>query len=68
MIRCKMLLENVLTNKFCGTKAVFSCAFAGNGFEMAGQDGSALFHVNNPEVLEKLVPGKQYYFDITPVD
>lgn len=37
-------------------------------FQKATPNGKCEMSIDNPAALEQLIPGKSYYFDITPAD
>lgn len=72
-IRAKLMLDAVVAQQWGGAKAIFHCSYDQNipedaSFQKATPTGLAEFQIDNPAVMGKLVIGKSYYFDITPVE
>lgn len=72
-IRAKMVLEGVYAQSWSGAKAIFRCTYdpareEDKSFQKATPSGMAEFQIDNPAAAEQLVIGKQYYFDISPVE
>lgn len=72
-VRAKMTLEAVVAQQWGGVKAIYRCIYddktpEDQRFQKATPSGFAEFTIDNPDAISQLVIGKQYYFDITPVD
>lgn len=73
MIRAKMKLAAVVGTSFGGVKAIFHCQYDASreddkAFQKATPSGQAEFQIDNPAVMGQLVIGRDYYFDIIPVE
>lgn len=75
-IRAKMRLQSILTNQHTPSYATKSAKFSAiydstlaedQKFQKATPSASAEFQIDNPPAIDQLVPGQDYYFDITPV-
>jgi len=71
--RAKMHLHAVVSNQWGGVKAFFHTEYDPGTpedmlFQKATPTGLAEFCIDNPDAISRLVIGKSYYFDITPVD
>lgn len=72
-IRCKMRLDDVISNAWGGKKAFFRCEYDERlakedvGFQKATPTGQAEFVIDNPKASEQLVIGGYYYVDFHPV-
>lgn len=72
-IRCKMRLDDVVSNAWGGRKALFSCTYDEKlakedaSFQKATPSGHAEFVIDNPKASEQLVIGNYYYVDFHPV-
>lgn len=72
-IRAKMTLQGVFSQNWGGIKAIFQCQYDPNSqedksFQKATPTGQAEFQIDNPEIMDQLIIGKSYYFDITMVE
>jgi hypothetical protein len=72
-IRCKMRLDDVISNSWGGKKAFFRCEYDEKlakedvAFQKATPTGHAEFVIDNPKATEQLVIGSYYYVDFHPV-
>lgn len=72
-IRCKMRLDDVISNAYGGKKAFFRCEYDVRvaqediNFALATPQGHAEFIIDNPKAAEQLVIGASYYVDFRPV-
>ena len=72
-VRAKMKLEGVFAQSWGGAKAIFRCQYDPSSpedqrFQKATPTGMAEFQIDNPTAVGMLIIGKDYYFDITPVE
>ena len=71
--RCKMRLEGIFKHNYgSGVKVIFHAEYdqsipEDRSFSKATPSGSAEFVIDNPAVMDMLVIGGRYYFDITPM-
>jgi len=75
-IRAKMRLQSIVTNQHTPTYATKSAKFSAvydstlpedQKFQKATPFANAEFQIDNPPAIDQLVPGQDYYFDISPV-
>lgn len=73
MIRCKMVLRNVIPYANGGVKAIFECQYDAKvveediGFQKATPWGTIEMQVDNPKAIAQLVIQQSYYVDFSPV-
>lgn len=75
-IRAKMRLSAIVTNQHTPTYATKTAKFSAvydstlpedQKFQKATPSASAEFQIDNPPAIDQLVPGKDYFFDISEV-
>lgn len=72
-IRAKMYLMGIVPQTWGGHQVLFQCQYDQNipedrAFTKATPNGEARFTIDNPAVINQLVIGKSYYFDISEVE
>lgn len=72
-VRAKMVLESVIPQAWGGAQAIFRCQYDNTVIEdrsfcKATPTGEARFQIDNPAVMNQLVIGKAYYFDISSAE
>lgn len=75
-IRAKMRLSSIVTSQHSPTYATKTAKFTAvydstlledQKFQKATPNASAEFQIDNPPAIDQLVPGQDYYFDISVV-
>jgi hypothetical protein len=72
-VRCKLHLESLVAQTWGGYQATFRAVYddtieEDRRFQKATPTGFVQLTIDNPTVIDQLVLGKSYYFDMTPAD